>query len=240
MRGLARQRWFFGVWSEGCRWAIRLVCWSAIVGMEVAGVQAQQATSVQLPTVSYFGVGTSVLVPDRGGNRLGTLGQSASQMTQFGGPLPGLGQRGVSSVCSGQRAGISVWIHDFEAMEAQLLGQRQPVVAGPLSVKMAPKLYPIQQTDVLGPSDADRTGLSVAELRQLHQAELEAQNREAAMWLERAEKAQAEGKPAVARIYYQMALRRATGSLKQHLQQRLEALSASPWAGGRDTASPKR
>ena len=214
--------------------------WGMRIGADADVAFAQPATSVQLPTFSYFSVGTSVLVPDRGGAVLGGLSRSASQSSQFGWPATGMGQRSFGASGSGQIAGISVWIHDFEAMEAQLLGQRQPAVAGPLSVKMTPKPNPVHQTAVLGPSAADRPVLSVAELRQLRQAEQEARNDEATMWMERAEKAQAEGKPAVARIYYQMALRRADGSLKQQIQQRLEALSASPSAAAREPTSPKR
>ena len=56
---------------------------------------------------------------------------------------------------------------------------------------------------------------------------------EADSFFARGQQAEADGKPAVAKIYYQMAARRATGDLKQQAQARLDALS------GRTTAVAK-
>ncbi len=56
---------------------------------------------------------------------------------------------------------------------------------------------------------------------------------EADSFFARGQQAEADGKPNVAKIYYQMAARRATGDLKQQVQARLEAVS------GRTTALAK-
>ena len=53
---------------------------------------------------------------------------------------------------------------------------------------------------------------------------------EADTFFARGQKAEADGKPGVAKIYYQMALRRAAGDLKQQAQARLDVLT------GRTTA----
>jgi len=241
--------------------------------VELAGVGqgafAQPASSVQLPTFSYFGVGTSVLVPDRGGAVLGGVSRSASQIRQFrvpgpmggalgiaspgpgGWPHAGWGQRSSGTTSSAQIAGVSVWIHDFEAMEAQLLGQRQPAVGTVLSALpglATENSQPGQQQPVLTPrpsgsdlplspggspmslqdgSTAAQPVLSVAELRRLREAEREAQNQEASEWVQRAENAQQEAKLGLARIYYQMALGRASGPLKAEIERRLERLRPS-------------
>ena len=70
--------------------------------------------------------------------------------------------------------------------------------------------------------------MSVAEARRLHEAEQAGASEEATEYLERASRAEAAGKPAVAKIYYQMAYRRASGALRGQIQARLNALDSSP------------
>jgi hypothetical protein len=81
----------------------------------------------------------------------------------------------------------------------------------------------------LGPdsaSSATRAVPSVAEARRLHEIEQHAQDGEAQVLLERGQAAEDEGKPNVARIYYQMALKRATGEVRQQALAKLNALSS--------------
>ena len=56
----------------------------------VSPAVAQLPATVQLPSFSYFGVDTSVSVPDRGSISLGGVGRSSSGSTAFG---PVLGPR---------------------------------------------------------------------------------------------------------------------------------------------------
>jgi hypothetical protein len=49
---------------------------------------------------------------------------------------------------------------------------------------------------------------------------------EAATYFAQAQQAEADGKPAVARIYYQMVVRRDAGKLKQQAEGRLAALAS--------------
>lgn len=66
---------------------------------------------------------------------------------------------------------------------------------------------------------------SVAQIRREQQAAEQAQQQEAIQHFERGRVALADGKPGVARVYYQMALRRATGDLKQQVQDELNRLA---------------
>ena len=69
--------------------------------------------------------------------------------------------------------------------------------------------------------------MSLAELRAKHQREQQARSIEAEKWFERGQGAEAAGKPNVARVYYQMAARRATGPLKAQIAARLDAMDGS-------------
>ena len=57
------------------------------------------------------------------------------------------------------------------------------------------------------------------------QAQQDIRDDEAARFFARGEKAEAEGKANVARIYYQMAARRATGDLRTQVAAKLDAIS---------------
>ena len=64
-------------------------------------------------------------------------------------------------------------------------------------------------------STAGRPALSVAEAKRLHQQELAAANGEMAALMERARALEEDGKPNVAKIYYQRIAKHATGELQQ-------------------------
>jgi len=77
-------------------------------------------------------------------------------------------------------------------------------------------------------SSAARAAMSVAEARKLHQAEQAEQDAEVLGYVERARAAEAAGKPNVAKIYYQMAHRRAAGQLRDQIEARLRTFEPSP------------
>jgi hypothetical protein len=77
-------------------------------------------------------------------------------------------------------------------------------------------------------SSAGRAAMSVAEARRMHRAEQAGQTDEVLQYIERARGAEAEGKQNVAKIYYEMAYRRATGELRGQIQAKLLALGSSP------------
>jgi hypothetical protein len=73
-------------------------------------------------------------------------------------------------------------------------------------------------------SSAGRAVPSVAEARRLHQAEQASQDEEARALFQRGLTAEEAGKPGVARVYYRMAAKRATGRLKEQVLARIEAI----------------
>ena len=81
-------------------------------------------------------------------------------------------------------------------------------------------------------SSADRGDLSVAEIKARQAAENSARDAagqsEIAALLERARGAQEAGKPSVARLYLQMAARRATGEQQREIQTAIQRLEAGP------------
>ena len=76
-------------------------------------------------------------------------------------------------------------------------------------------------------SSAGRAVPSVAEARRLRQLEQAAQNGEAAVLYERGQTAEDGGKPGVAKIYYNRALKLASGDLRKQIFVRLEALKTA-------------
>jgi hypothetical protein len=77
-----------------------------------------------------------------------------------------------------------------------------------------------------GASSAARPAPSVAEARRMREAEEKGQTEKALAFVERARNAEATGKSNVAKIYYQMAYRRASGQLKQEISERLRSLES--------------
>ena len=73
-------------------------------------------------------------------------------------------------------------------------------------------------------STAGRPALSVAEAKRMHQQEQAAANGEMAALMERARALEEDGKPNVAKIYYQRIAKRATGELQQQARARLYEL----------------
>lgn len=204
-------------------WAGFFVLWLA------APLAAQQRRStvgtagppvtVQLPTFHYFGVGTTVLVPDRGAVMMGGAGSSRAARSSFGGPLlPGSG-RALGAQTSAGGVGISAWIHDFEALDQAVLDEaaarRRVVSESETAGLVMPKTLSASHSQ------------SIAEIREQQAAAAAAVEQEASDLLAQGERAEAEGKIGAARIYYQMAQRRARGPLRERIAQRLALLRST-------------
>jgi hypothetical protein len=78
-----------------------------------------------------------------------------------------------------------------------------------------------------GPSSAERGDLSVAEIKARKAATETTPDAEIASYIEKAKALEADGKPSVARIYYQMAARRATGDERTAIVEKLRQLEAA-------------
>ena len=107
---------------------------------------------------------------------------------------------------------------------ASVLGERLErlqAAGGPAAVN--PPAPPPAPAPVAG-STADRGDLSVAEIKARQAAEKSAGQDELAALLAKAGEAEAAGKTSVAKLYLQMAARRATGEQKQSLLERVQRL----------------
>jgi hypothetical protein len=82
-----------------------------------------------------------------------------------------------------------------------------------------------QRLDAAQKSTAGRPAPSVAEARRLHEQEKAAGDGEMAALMVRAQALEEDGKPNVAKIYYQRIAKHATGELQQQAQRRLYELS---------------
>ncbi len=203
----------------------RLIAAAVMVGLGFIGIEAraqQAATSVQLPTFSYFGVATTVSVPDRGGAYLGGVNRASGGMRQFGAPLLPFGNRSRGSSRGASGMSVSVWIHDHQAMDEALLAQPTPYRSA-----LASPRQPDPWAQRLAAGEESTSGQAVAsveEIRRRQAAAAQTRATEAQNFFERGRKAEAEGKANVAKIYYQMVARRDSGTLKDEAIARLEAL----------------
>lgn len=193
----------------------------------------QAGTAVQLPTWSQFSTSTTVTVPDRGSTYLGGVDRARSGASQFGSPLLPFGNRAFGGSRSASGMSVSVTVHDFEAMDEYLLGQstgfravnprRGEAEPDPWAARLRrAQLNGAQAPTTVADADARRARRERAE------------HAEAIEFFQRGQRAEEAGKQNVAKIYYQMAARRAAAPLKQQIVARLERLEPVRVAGNRD------
>jgi hypothetical protein len=204
------------------RGILRGAAMAAILGLATTAPAAppRVGTTVQLPTFNYFTVVTTVEVPDSGGGSLGGIGSADSGRIDRG--IPGLGFRPFTNTDSGLarsggNASVQAEIQDLEAMDRALLGDNANPTAG-----KAPRNS--------SPLAADSAGSqSIAAMRRQQAEESSAaqaqSQQEAKRLFDQASELQAAGKPGVAKVYYRMAARRATGSLRDRAVAALRELS---------------
>lgn len=220
----------------------RILVAAAVGGLFMAASAVSAAppravgTSVQLPTFNFFTVATTVEVPDSGAGFLGGVGSGASGSSQHG--IPGLGFRPFNNAATGVARGaggmsIRAEIQDLDAMDKAILdgaGQtadnnspdaiairKLPVMLRPVAADK-PRVAPALTVDSAG-------GESLADIRRQQAAADAAADAEAQRLFAQASDLQAAGKPEVAKIYYRMAARRATGSLRDQAIAALRDLS---------------
>jgi hypothetical protein len=174
------------------------------------------ATTVQLPTVSQFTVQTTVSVPDGGTMNLGSISRGAEgSLTRGFGPLRNRALGG-SRTASG--VSISARIIDHAEIDRAILAAAaakrtaaHPATATAKTLSLA-----------IGHSPAPT---SVAAIRAAAAAESDRESRELTDLFTKAQAAEKANQPGVAKVYYQMVARRATGDLKDQATRRLAALT---------------
>ena len=200
----------------------------------LAGLAAS-AQTVQLPTFSFTTVNTTVLVPDGGAAFLGGINRASDGRNEFGVPgmpFPGFQNRGIGQDRGASSFWVTATIHDFDAMDQALLNTPSPDGVGgtfPGMSAIAGRTFQGKAVNLAGEwrvEPAAPAPVSDAAAEQANRATRQATRAdEADGFFARGQKAEADGKPNVARIYYQMAARRAAGDLKQQVQARLDAVS---------------
>jgi hypothetical protein len=201
------------------------------------------AQTLQLPTFQFFSVSTTVSVPDNGGAFLGGINRASSGGNQFGVPglaFPGFQNRSIGQDMSASNVWATATIHDFDAMDEAILNSPSPndfANLGPsrrntnFDLPAIPPLAPAIHRDAVNLAGNWRAEPSASPSANVASEEADRDARrakrstEADNYFSRGQQAEADGKPSVARIYYQMAARRASGEFKQQVQVRLDALS---------------
>jgi hypothetical protein len=175
------------------------------------------AQVLQLPSFSSFGVDTTVIVPDSGAARTGSVRRASSGTSSFGG-IPRNRVLGTSAQAAGTH--VRAQIHDPQAADDALLRQAQARRAGDFgNAPPAPR-------GGLARAAADPLAGSVVEMEQRRAEQAVAQQREAAALFEKGRRAQTAGKSSVAAVYYRMAAKQASGPLKKRIDAELSALPA--------------
>lgn len=178
------------------------------------------AQTIQLPEFGFTTVSTTVLVPDGGSALLGGVNRARYGRTQRGTPLLGgrpFNNVTTSSELSGSTIGVTAYIHDFDAMDKALLAQAAAMRnRGRLAIDG-------RQPRRIGLNPA---APSVAEIRRRQAAGQSLVSDRQQELLDRARQAEAQQKPQVAKIYYRMVWRDATGPLKAQLGVKLAQLDS--------------
>jgi len=202
---------------------------AALLSGSDAAAQApapQAPTTVQLPSFSFFTVNTTVSVPDRGGAYLGGINRARDGSVARGiGPLQNKAIGG-DRLASG--ASVHATIIDHDEIDRALLAaaaRRSGTAIDPADAKAAA----LSKHIGVGPAPAigavSEAAGSVAAIKAQNAAAADERTSEAAQMFAKAQQAEADGKPASAKIFYQMVVRRDGGQLKQLAQARLAALS---------------
>ena len=203
---------------------LRMLVVFFLVAVTAVTALAQPAQTIQLPTFGFTTVSTTVVVPDQGSTLLGSVNRSSSGTNSLGTPLVGkvpmfgrpFGNRAIGRSQSGGTLSVHATIHDFEAMDQALLAQ---AAANRARRGLA---APGADRQLVG---QDPATASVASIQRQRAADAQQVGDEIQDLFRRAEAAQAKGKPHVAKIFYRMIAREATGPARQLAEARLAGLN---------------
>jgi hypothetical protein len=179
---------------------------------------ALPATTVQLPTFSFFTVQTTVSVPDGGGISLGGIDRGVDSTVNRSSGLTR--NRGIGSSRTASGVSVSATIIDREEMDRAVLAE----AAAKRGVSIDGSGLKAALSKSMTRSDATAAD-SLAAIRERNAAKSEAKASELAGYMAKAQQAEADGKMGIAKIYYQMVARGDQGQLKQQAEARLAALA---------------
>ncbi|MCA9266958.1 MAG: hypothetical protein KDA41_00730 [Planctomycetales bacterium] len=217
-------------------------------------VWAQGNTSVQLPQFNFNTVNTTVTAPDGGTVLLGGVKRASSGRVERGVPVLGklpiagrlFNNRGIGQDYSTGMTTVTPRIIILEEEEAKLglgnFGSGAPtggVLGATFGRDYGQPRFELSADDVRAlelsqhvsqnappPAQAEvPAGPSPEEIRARNERAAEQRTSEAYQFFEKGQAAEAAGKANVAKIYYNMAARRATAELKEAVDARLAALN---------------
>lgn len=195
--------------------------------------QGQAPTTVQLPTFRFFTVQTSVSVPDGGGAYLGGMKSARdSSLTRGFGPFR---NRALGSDRGAAGMTVHATIIDLKEIDDAILAEaaagRPGAAAFDPDAARAELLSRHVGTTFASRAEASALPAplaeSVAAIRAENAAAARARAAEASQYFAKAQQAEGEGKPAIAKYYYQMVARRDQGELQQQALTRIAAIEAS-------------
>ena len=216
---------------------------AVILGLLAADVALAQrpGTVVQLPTFSSFSVATTVSVPDSGSGYLGGVSRAASGSSEFGTPLLPFRNSAIGSQTSISSARATATIHDFDGMDAAILNQpgtaqtalprsQTPLAIAGREIRAAAAGRSPAWDVTLAMAGNDPPAVTSEQIRRERQQREDSQQAEAERLFQRGISAEQAGKPGVAKIYYQMVVRRAGSGLKEQAMARIASLGGRPAA----------
>ena len=199
----------------------------------VVGASHAPGQTVQLPSFQRFSVNTSVLAPDRGGTHLGGVGRSVRGSSRRGvpgaGKLPGLGRllgnRALGGSTSGGEASVHVTVIDHEVLDRAVLEEAKRRRAGrssfpPDVAELSRRLGKSARSAARGVGGL----MSVTEIRRQNAQHRKSQRHVALRMVAQGKQAEAKGSLGAAKIFYQMAHRRAGAELQKQIAARLKQL----------------
>jgi hypothetical protein len=223
---------------------------AAVTG--AASALAQQTTTVQLPTFNFTTVQTTVSVPDGGTGLLGGIKRASEGSVTRGVPvlsnIPGVNRlfrnRGIGRDVGLSNMTIVPRIIILEEEEFRQTGVSPETLSGRStdhqSFAVARGIDPAvaRQADFIARNIARHEPRrveppsgpalpSVEETRRRNELAMAERAAEAAEFFAEGQRAEAEGKTGAAKVYYQMAARRATGELLGQIAARLAVMEGA-------------
>jgi hypothetical protein len=211
--------------------------WITVVFVAAAAAGARGQT-IQLPEFHVFSVHTTVSVPDGGAAYLGGVARARSDAGSRGAPLAGklpfagrlFHNRGIAAGRRVAAAQASATIIDLDEMDRAVLAEAATRRGGESDKRLVEQPAKTLSAQVArsapasGASSVQAQPLSVAEIQRRHQLADARRQQEAADFWVRGLAAESAGKLGAARVYYQLAARRAGGPLRQQAAARIKAL----------------
>jgi|GEM_PF-1612982 len=131
------------------------------------------AQAVQLPTHSYFGVGTTVSVPVGGSTYLGGVNRASSGITEYGTPLLPFRNRSMGYNRSASSVRVSAYVHDFAEMERNLANNQ--IAASPYARPYYSNYANVAGAYLPPPAETDSRWLQTAQQESQQETQQESQ-----------------------------------------------------------------